>query len=457
MLGGVFALVAAAGLFWLAYRRPRPRRWLIPRRQPVAARTASGRSLPFASPADTTALEVELARPLGPDGDDQAGRWVEAASGLREARRVAALPAVLRCADAAAGLPGGGRLAAEALGFPNFAATLKDTRSATGRLAVKALGTAARGGRDGVVDLAPLIRAGFGDHLAAVSTASPPEPNPWLTTAVIEAERTARRVEQWARHLPADVRDLVGRQHERLAASADRRRRWLRGAAARLIGRFPTAPADERGAILRVLDELRADTSALFPELPDRRSPWWADAVRTLRWAKDRDHTPALAEQADRMLSGRYPGVAAAAVLTALRGARLLAAEQVVLRGLGHPDPLVRRAAAAATGWADPLDRAAVIRALNLCRSEADAGLRRAAVAALARFGELAALREFAQGLLAEEPAVRRATALSAAEEGVSWLWPDLDLVADHAEPETAIAAAEALERMREAALGLLG
>ncbi|HYH67004.1 MAG TPA: hypothetical protein VD866_20075, partial [Urbifossiella sp.] len=71
------------------------------------------------------------------------------------------------------------------------------------------------------------------------------------------------------------------------------------------------------------------------------------------------------------------------------------------------------------------------------------------------RFGELAALREFAQGLLAEEPAVRQATALAAADEGVSWLWPDLDLVADHADPDTALAAAEALERLREAALGL--
>jgi hypothetical protein len=52
---------------------------------------------------------------------------------------------------------------------------------------------------------------------------------------------------------------------------------------------------------------------------------------------------------------------------------------------------------------------------------------------------------------------VRQATMLSAADDGVTWLWPDLDLMADADDADTALAATEALERMREAALGLLG
>ena len=44
MIYGVFILVAALGLFWLAYRRPRPRRWLLPRRAvPATARAAVDR------------------------------------------------------------------------------------------------------------------------------------------------------------------------------------------------------------------------------------------------------------------------------------------------------------------------------------------------------------------------------------------------------------------------------
>lgn len=453
MLVGVFALVAVGGLFWLAYRRPRPRRWLIPRRVPVAAHTAAGRGSTPLPTSDTAALVAELNKPLGPDPDEQVGRRAEVAAELRRAGRTDALPSVIRCADAASGLPRGLFLAAEAVGFPNFPVMLSSPSRPDRQAAYRALARTTRGGRDGVLDVSSLVRAGLLKHLAAVT---PGDPDPWLASALIEAERVARRADQWLKLLPAPGRDPAGRESATLTRATDRRQRWLRDIPGHLIARFPAAPADEQAASLRVLDDLRADVSDLFPSIPDRRASWWADAVRCLRWARARDYGPALAEQAERLLSNARPGPAATAVLTGLRGSRSPAVERVLLSGAGHADTAARRAAVASLGWAEPFDRTAVITALKAARGESDGGVRRAAVGALARFGELAALREFAQGLLAEEPAVRQATALAAAEEGVSWLWPDLDLVADHADPDTSLAAAEALERMREAALGFI-
>lgn len=453
MLAGVFALVAVGGLFWLAYRRPRPRRWLIPRRHPVSVRTALGRHTAPPPTSDTAALVAELNQPIAPDADEQAGRRAEVAAALRRAGRSDALPAVIRCADAAAGLPRGLLLAAEAVGFPNFSVPLTSPARTDRQAAFRTLSRATRGARDGALDVASLVRAGVLEHLAALSTG---DNDPWLAATLVEAERAARRADVWVKLLPSSERDAAGRAVARLRIAGDRRQRGLRDLPSRLIARFHSSPADEQAASLRVLDDLRADVSELFPSLPDRRTSWWADAVRCLRWARTRDYGPALAEQAERLLSATRPGPAAGAVLAGLRGSRTPGVERVLLAGAAHPDTAARRASVASLGWTEPFDRAAVIAALKAARAAADGSVRRAAVGALARFGELAALREFTQGLLAEEPAVRQATALSAADEGVSWLWPDLDLMADHAEPDTALAAAEALERMREAALGLV-
>ena len=83
--------------------------------------------------------------------------------------------------------------------------------------------------------------------------------------------------------------------------------------------------------------------------------------------------------------------------------------------------------------------------------------MRRAATGALARLGDRAAVEEFAGALAGEEPAIRQSAALAVAEEGLTWLWPDLQAVADSSDPDTALAAAESLERLREHLFGPLG
>src|SRR5262249_32747702 len=69
-------------------------------------------------------LERQLTRPLARDPVEQTWYWADVAAGLRHLHHVPALPAILRCADLAMGLPAGTVLAAEAVSFPNFPTTL---------------------------------------------------------------------------------------------------------------------------------------------------------------------------------------------------------------------------------------------------------------------------------------------------------------------------------------------
>jgi hypothetical protein len=509
MITGVFVLVAAGGLFWLAYRRPRPRRWLLPRRAPVRPVVAAvdrqhrhlqsggligettfeatkahlkdllaaGRlgdveselrpGLDFAVRVRALAeletdeagrvLERQLARTLSRDPVEQAWYWVDVAAGLRRLRRAAALPAVLRCADAAAGLEQGVVLSAEAVGFPNFPALLVQPASPEARPAVRALTRAARGSRDGTIDPAGMVRAGLGDHLAAVSESLTPVADPWLTAAVLEAERVFRRMGHWTRLFGAEVRPLAERQVLRLWASADRRAEWLADVPARLAARFPAMPADEQAATLRCLADLRADVARLFPTLPDRRAAIWADAVTALTWSKSVVVGPVLASQAATLLGSRRSEASAAVALAALRGHRCPEAEAVLLNAVSAATAPVRRAAVGALGWWDPFDPNRVVGCLRAGCSDPDPAARRAAAAALARLGERSALREFTDALAAEEPPIRRRAALEVADEGLSWLWPDLEAVAAGPDPAAALAAAEAIEQLREQVFGPIG
>lgn len=508
MLTGAFILLAVGGLLWLAYRRPLPRRWVLPRkpaRVPAAAVAAVDRQhrhlqaggligeaafgatktrfqellaagqydavdgelhpgLEFAvrvralteigTPEAGYVLERQLGRHLTADPVERAWYWVDVAAGLRRLNHTDALPAVLRCADDAAGLPQGTVLAAEAVGFPNFPAALHNPDSPSARSAIRALAKAARGCRDGTIDPAAMVRAGIGDHLAAVAETAPPAADPWLTAVVLEAERVARRLGHWAKLLAPDARPLAERQALRLESSAGRRAGWLGGTPRRLLARFPEAAGDEATAILSVLADLRVNTARLFTVLPDRRQPWWPDAVRCLTWATAPAIGPMLAYKAGRYLASPKLRPAALVLLEALRGHRCPEAEAVLLKAAAGAEPATRRAAASSLGWWEPFDTRAVVRALRAGRADPDPAVRRSATAALARLGERAALHEFTEALASEEPAIRQLTALTVAEEGLTWLWPDLEAQADGPDPDTALFAVEALERLRERIVG---
>ena len=505
MIYGVFILVAAGGLFWLAYRRPRPRRWLLPRRavpRGVAAvdrqhrhlqaggllgETACARAkarfrdlltagrfdevdrdlqpgLDFAvqvralaelgTPEAVRVLERQLARTHAGDPVEQTWYWVDVAGALRRLNCAEALPTVLRCADDAAGLTPGAMLAAEAVAFPNFAALLKQPSTAVGRMALRAVVTTACAARAGALDAAGVVRAGLADLLAETAADTEAGSNPWHTLTVIEAERLFRRLGHWARLLPADARELAERQAMRLWATSERRVAWLNEAADRLLARFSSAGSDEQGAILRCLTELRADVTRLFPHLPDRRTEWWADAVRALRWSKSPVVGPVLAGQATRLTRHARNHGRTATILTALRGHACYESEHALLRAASAANPAIRHAAIGSLGWWPPNDPDRVVRALRVARTDPDADIRRAAVGALARLGERAALAEVTAGLKSEEAAIRAATAARIAAEELTWLWPDLETLAATDDADSALAASEALECLREQMFG---
>jgi hypothetical protein len=499
----------AVGLFWLGYRHPRPRRWLLPRRvtprapasavdrqhrhlaaggqlgEAAVAATAdhfrellySGRiaelewelrpGIGFAVQVQALAaigtaeagrlLERQLSRTLSRDPVEQGWYWADIASGLRRLRYGPALPAVLRCVDAAAGLPAAPVLAAEVVAFPNFPSSLNDLTSPVGRTALRAIAVVAVGCREGVIDPGCMLSAGLGDLLATLSETAPPLPDPWLTAVLLEAERVSRRLKAWTRLLTPDARPNAHRQARRLLDSATRRREWLATAPARLLGRFPVAPTDEQTAILRCLLEFRADVTRLFPHLPDRRVKWWVDAIRCLTWSRSPVAGPVLAAHAGTALASWRGRSRVPVLVAALRGQPCPEAERVLVRATSSGDPAVRVAAASALGWWPPLEPAAVLTSLRALRSDSDAATRQAAVAALARLGERAALQEVSAALASEEPAIRAATARRIAAEELSWLWPDLQEAAASADPVTALAAGEATERLREHVLGPLG
>jgi len=503
----VFITVAAVGLFWLGYRNPYRRRWLLPR--PVTPRStttsavdrqhrhllAGGRlgetavvataehfkellgagriidverelkpGVEFAvqvralasvgTPEAGRVLERQLSRKLTHDPVEQTWYWADVVAGLRQLQFAPALPAVLRCVDAASGLPSGTVLAAEAVAFPTFSTTLENLGSPTGRSALRAIAAVCRGCREGIIDPECLLRVGLGDLLATLSETAPEDANPWVTVTILEAERIFRRLGHWTQLLDESMQELIERQGVRLFVSSIHRADWLRGAADRLLARFPIASTDEQTAILRCAFELRADVTRLFPHLPDTRSEWWADAIRCLMWSKSPSAGPVLAAQASRWLGSRRNRQRVPHLLAALRGHAGPDAEAVLLRSAFGTEPETRRAATASLGWWPPYDPAAVMRTLRVLRTDRDTETRQAAISALARLGERSALGELRAGLTTDEPTIQAATIARVAADELSWLWPDLQELAESGDRQTALAAYEAVEQLREHVLG---
>ncbi len=500
-------LLVVGVLAWLASRHPRPRRWLLPRhavpRATLAAVDRQHRHLQaggllgdaaceqtknhfrellnagradeverelhagldfavqvralseLATPEAGRVLEQQLSRTLSTDAVEQSWYWVDIAAALRRLGRAESLPAVLKCADAAASLPPGAMLAAEAVAFPNFNAIVKNSSSAQGRMALRALVATTRAARGGALDLAGAIRAGLGDVLAEVGSKVEPSGDPWLCEAVIEAERVFRRLGHWAKYLPADARSLAERQAMRLWATSDRRSVWISAAADHLRARFFAAAGEEQGAILRCLCELRAEVAKLFPHLPDRRTAWWTDAVCALRWSKSPVVGPVLAGLSDRFARRPRTHTGAAALMAALRGHACYEVEDAALRAANSPTSILRTAAIGTLGWWPPYEPERVVSTLRAARIDTDPDIRTAAVSALARLGERAALSEVVAGLRSEEPGIRVATAARIATEELTWLWPDLEDAAESPDVDPALAASEALEQLRERLFGL--
>jgi hypothetical protein len=138
------------------------------------------------------------------------------------------------------------------------------------------------------------------------------------------------------------------------------------------------------------------------------------------------------------------------AVLQALRGQAAPETEALLLLAAHDWDPTFRAAAVGSLGYWEPFRRAEVQQHLQDARRDPSPEVRQAARAALARLGERQALQWFRQGLISEDPQRVHETIQVVAVEAITFLWPDLDRLADADDVDVAHHAREALERLSE-------
>jgi hypothetical protein len=417
---------------------------------------------------DTAAdlLHRQLECRVSNDAIEQSWYWIDVAQSLRRLQNAESMPHLLRCPATGDAAPLSHFFAAEAACCPGFVEAMRRPHDALGRSAVRMLHLTLRGLRHGVAPRV-IVDAKLGTAVATLWRRRPDRADPRVVRVLVETLRLLQRIE--FRTEPADECGIAimheARELQRCAAGfAD----YLSDAPGRLIEDLTAAGADQRADLLNALDDLRADgAAAVLPQIGD----WPADhrrlGVRLLRWSTDRDVGHWLFDWADgtvqparrarrkpRATLPKRSSVPAdfpyAAILYALRGHASLESEALLLLAARDWDPTFRTAAVGSLGWWEPLARLDVLQALDRARSDSHADVRRFAEAALARLGERRALQTFRGWLAGESDAAVPDAIRFIADERLFWLWPELDTLADSDELETALAAREALEQMRE-------
>ena len=90
-------------------------------------------------------------------------------------------------------------------------------------------------------------------------------------------------------------------------------------------------------------------------------------------------------------------------------------------------------------------------------RQDAHPDVRKAALAAAARLGGCAALQMFRETMSRENPTIAIDAIRMCGSEGLTWLWPELDVLTESDDSAIAAEAWEAVERLREDFIGPLG
>lgn len=420
-------------------------------------------------------LEGQLNRRVSNDAREQARYWIDLAEGLRGLNLHESLPALLRRADDALDLPMAEGYAAEVSTFAAFAEYLHDPLTPEGQSALRILRVAMEGIRNGRVPAGVYADAAFGDAVRRLSEVCPNEVNPRLVLAFIEALRHGRRsFHTWAAFRDDPVRRQTVRWQQAFLKDAEPiLREYLHDIGADLTRLLERTQGRARREILQALAELQADTDDVAltllgdPDFSER-----CTAIRCLRWSKSPLAPAALCGIARHALTGersarwlRRLGVGRKPVpaeeireaIWALRGHPSDEAERVLLHYAGRPETGWRLAAFQSLGWWEPSRRGEVLHAIRTGRQDADPNVRRAALAAGARLGECAALQMIRETMTRDSQACVIDAIRVCASEGLSWLWPELDVLTESDDPAVAAEAWEAIERLREEFLGPLG
>jgi hypothetical protein len=420
-------------------------------------------------------LEGQLNRRVSDDPLEQSRYWIDLAEGMRGLNLHESLPALLRRADDALDMPLADGYAAEVAAFAAFAEFLHDPLTPEGQSALRILRVAMESVRHGRVPATVYADAAFGDAVRRLSENCPNEVNPRLVLAFIEALRHGRRS---FHTVPALRDDPVRRQTVRwqfafLKDAEPVLREYLHDIGGDLTRLLESTGGRGRREILKALAELQADSDDVaLTLLGDATFEDRVLALRCLRYSKSPLAPAALCGIARHALTGersarwlRRLGVGRKPVpaeeireaLRALRGHPSDETERVLLHYAGRTEAAWRVVAFGSLGWWEPVRRDEVLHAIRAGRQDSNPEVRRAALAAGARLGECAALQTIRETLCRENASCVVDAIHLCANEGLTWLWPELDVLTESDDATVAAEAWEAVEQLREEFMGPLG
>jgi hypothetical protein len=413
-------------------------------------------------------LERQLQRRLTSDQLEQSWYWIDLANGLRNLNRQQSLPHLLRCSEAAGDLPLAHYFAAETVCFLEFPGYLRQLHSPLGRAALRTLHRALEGLRYGVQPQV-FFEGRLGEVIEDLWDHKGEQINPLVVRVFGEALRQLRRAPHGEAFFVDEVSDQEAFQWQmsRLAALESALDDYLHDAPAALAAMLPKAPKGQITDILLAIDDLRGEAGpALLPMLGSPSFPCPDLGVRVLTWSRDPRVGPWLRDWAQAHVpparrGGEQPriiprraaipnGFPYQTILRSLRGHPSPETERFLLQACRDRQAALRATAVSSLGWWEPMEKEAVLRCLGELRCDANAEVRQAARAALARLGERQALHGFRLALASEDSQRVHEAVQLAASEGLTLLWPDLDKLVDGDDQEVALFAREALERLRE-------
>ncbi|MBI2806771.1 MAG: HEAT repeat domain-containing protein [Planctomycetes bacterium] len=414
-------------------------------------------------------LERQLQRRLSDNHLEQTWYTIDLAACLRLLNRQESLPSLLRCSEPARESPLGHYFAAETVCILGFAGYLHDPETPDGQSALRLVHRVMEGLRFGLPPHV-ITEARLGELIEKAWDHRPTGAMAVHVRIVHETLRVLRR----APHLKAALSDDLAAQETldwqllRLGALESTWREFLRQAPAALLARVGVASGAERAEICRALRDLRVEAAGeLWPLVLRGDGAERALMIDVLRWSRDprvgpwlrefaREHVP-MEKRANNRPAGEAPrqpsfsgAVPYANILTSLRGHPSPETERFLLLACQDWDPTIRMAALSSLGWVEPMEFAEVRDCLARCKRDPSPEVRQTARAALARLGERGSLHWFRQALLADDPHQVAEAAHVIANEGLTLLWPELDRLIDCGNPDVALHAREASERLAE-------
>jgi hypothetical protein len=414
-------------------------------------------------------LERQLLRRHCDDPLEQSWYWIDVARGLRTVSKVESLAPLLRCATAASRMPLGHLLAAETVCFDEFSDYLRVPLTPLGQAALRVLHQTLIGLRNGVPPQL-LTEGRLGEVVALLWEHCPPQPDALMVRVLAEALRIAHRLDHIEMLLGEQAGDRAGFRWQVacLKPLEEAVREYLVEAGPALADQLAGATVEQQYDLLTALNDIRADVAGpVFALLARPDFAHRGLAAEVLAWSREPRVGPALCAWARQLqpTGGWSFGWSAPTgpidllltVIRAMRGHAGRSTEAMLLEFASTGAEPIRCAALGALAWQEPIRPAAVHACLQAARGANQRSVRHAARAARARLGERAALQEFRNALVGTDALKLMETMRTIADEGLMWLWPDLDRVADAEDAEVAFQAREALERMREQMLHSLG